>query len=76
MGWTECIGEAIEYIEANIMNELTVDAIAKHVALSPYYFQRGFNMLCGVTVGEYIRRRANLRKAWMTKTITVRFGYP
>ncbi len=31
--------------------------VAKHVCLSPFYFQKGFGMLCGYTVSEYIRNR-------------------
>ena len=57
MGWMESIGEAITYIEKNLTEDLTVDDIAKHVCISPFYFQRGFAMLCGFTVAEYIRKR-------------------
>jgi len=27
------------------------------VNISAFYFQRGFSMLCGYTVGEYVRMR-------------------
>ena len=57
MGWMESNGEAITYIEKNLTEDLTVDDIAKHVCISPFYFQRGFAMLCGFTVAEYIRKR-------------------
>ncbi|MCI1982842.1 MAG: AraC family transcriptional regulator [Oscillospiraceae bacterium] len=57
MEWIEGIGEAIRYIEKNITEELPIEEIAKRAALSPFYFQKGFAMLCGFTVGEYIRRR-------------------
>ena len=57
MNWVECIGEAINYIEDNITEELTMQNIAKHVCVSPFYFHKGFAMLCGFTVGEYIRQR-------------------
>ena len=57
MGWMESISEAIHYIEENITENLTVDDIAKHVCISTFYFQKGFAMLCGFTVGEYIRKR-------------------
>lgn len=30
---------------------------AKSVYLSPFYFQKGFTMMCGFTVSEYIRTR-------------------
>lgn len=58
MGWIESIVEAINYIEENITSEnLSTEEIAKHACISSFYFQRGFAMLCGFTVGEYIRRR-------------------
>lgn len=57
MGWVESISEAISYIEKHITEELSIGDIAKHVCISPFYFQKGFAMLCGFTVGEYIRKR-------------------
>ena len=57
MEWIEGIGEAIKYIEDNINEEITIKNIAEKVFMSPFYFQKGFAMLCGFTVGEYIRRR-------------------
>ncbi len=57
MGWIEGIGEAISYIDDNITEELSIDCIAKKAFLSPFYFQKGFSMLCGITIGEYIRLR-------------------
>lgn len=57
MEWIESIRKAIDYMEENITEELTVEKIAKQIDISPYYFQKGFSMLCGFTVGEYIRKR-------------------
>ncbi|MCR3757466.1 AraC family transcriptional regulator [Clostridium felsineum] len=57
MEWIEGIGEAINYIEDNITEEIPIKDIAKKVLMSPFYFQKGFAMLCGFTVGEYIRQR-------------------
>ncbi|WP_090093391.1 AraC family transcriptional regulator [Clostridium uliginosum] len=57
MEWIEGIGEAISYIEENITEEITIKNIAKKTFMSPFYFQKGFAMLCGFTVGEYIRQR-------------------
>lgn len=57
MGWIESIQEAIMYIEKNLTEELTIEDIAQHACISPFYFQKGFAMLCGFTVGEYIRKR-------------------
>jgi len=57
MEWSECISRAISYIEDHITEELTIKDIAKAAMVSPYYFQKGFAMLCGFTVGEYIKKR-------------------
>ena len=57
MGWMESIGTAIQFIEENITEELSIDEIAEHVNLSSFYFQKGFAMLCGFTISEYIRNR-------------------
>ena len=82
MGWVECIGEAIGYIEDNITDELTIEKIAKQVLVSPFYFQKGFAMLCGFTVGEYIReRRLTLAGSELVSTdekiidIALKYGY-
>ena len=52
MEWTESISRAIEYIE----NYITED-ISEHVNISAFYFQKGFSLLCGYTITEYIRNR-------------------
>lgn len=57
MAWSESISKAIAYIEAHLQEPLSVEDIARAAALSPFYFQRGFSMLCDMSVGEYIRRR-------------------
>lgn len=57
MDWVKIIKDAIEYIEGNITEDLTVGRIAGKVNTSAFYFQRGFSMLCGYTVGEYVRMR-------------------
>lgn len=55
MEWSESISRAIHYIEIHIKEELTIADIAKQATISSYYFQKGFSMLCGFTVGEYIK---------------------
>ncbi len=57
MEWIESIGEVINYIEENLTKEIEMNAIAEKVFISPIYLQKGFAMLCGLTLGEYIRRR-------------------
>ncbi|MGL4913414.1 MAG: AraC family transcriptional regulator [Romboutsia sp.] len=82
MGWIEYISDAITYIENNILNELTIEDIAKQAYVSPFYFQKGFSMLCGFSVGEYIRqRRLTLAGSEVVSTdnriidIALKYGY-
>ena len=35
MEWAEAIGEAVNYIESHIMEELTMYEVAAHVNISP-----------------------------------------
>ena len=56
-GWIEGFQESIDFIEQNLTEELDIEAIAGKAILSPFYYQRIFGALCGMTVGEYIRAR-------------------
>lgn len=57
MEWIKTIDAAVKYIESHITDDLTSDNVAKKVHVSPFYFQKGFSMLCGLTVSEYVRNR-------------------
>lgn len=57
MDWIKAIEDAVNYIEDNLSEELTVAGIAKEIAVSPFYFQKGFSLLCGFSVSDYIRKR-------------------
>lgn len=57
MNWAKIIEDAVTYMEENMTEDLTVGGIAGKVNTSAFYFQKGFSMLCGYTVGEYIRMR-------------------
>ena len=82
MDWIKAVEDAIEYIEENITEDLTITGIASQVNLSAFYFQKGFAMLCGYTVGEYIRmRRLSLAGSELLSTdvkvidLAVKYGY-
>lgn len=57
MDWIAGIQRAIDYIEAHLNDELDYSAIAHEGFSSPFHFQRVFSILCGYTLGEYIRYR-------------------
>lgn len=57
MDWTTGIQNAVDYIEAHLTEEIDYDEAAKEAACSNFYFQRIFGILCGIPLGEYIRKR-------------------
>ena len=82
MNWIEGMSNAVSYIEDNLTEELTSENIAKQAFVSAFYFQKAFGMLCGFTVGEYIRlRRLTLAGSELIATdekiidIALKYGY-
>ncbi len=57
MDWLKCMRNAIDYMEANILNDIDYNETAKCAYSSTYHFLHMFSMLTGFTVGEYIRNR-------------------
>ena len=57
MDWITGIQNAIDYIETHLTETIDYDIVAKQSFSSTYHFQRIFSILCGFTVGEYIRNR-------------------
>ena len=57
MEWIKSITDAIDYMEGHMTSELSVDMISHHIGISSYYFQKGFTMLCGLSISDYIRQR-------------------
>ena len=82
MEWAEAISEAVRYIENHITEDITMYDVASHVNISPFYFHKGFSILCGYSISEYIRnRRMSLAgEELITSDITVtelamKYGY-
>ncbi len=82
LGWIEGFQESIDFMERNLTEELDIEEIAGKAALSPFYYQRIFGALCGMTVGEYIRaRRMTLAAQELARAdvkvidIAVKYGY-
>ena len=82
MDWTKGLQNAIDYIEDHMLEKINYDTVAAQSFSSSYHFQRIFCILCGFTVGDYIRnRRLSLAGAELavgdTKVIDValKYGY-
>ena len=57
MDWITGLQRAIDYVEEHLEEELDYVEIARQAASSSFQFQRVFGILCGCTLGEYIRKR-------------------
>ncbi|MBQ5601988.1 MAG: AraC family transcriptional regulator [Clostridia bacterium] len=82
MDWITGIQKAIDYIEENITEEIDYEKVAAESFSSSYHFQRVFSILCGYTLGEYIRlRRLSLAGAELASgkekviDIALKYGY-
>ncbi len=57
MEWAELVRDAVQYVENHITEDITMYDVAEYVNVSPFYFHKGFSILCGYTLSEYIRNR-------------------
>lgn len=57
MDWIIGMQNAIDYIENNLTETIDYEIVAAQSFSSCYHFQRVFSILCGFTIGEYIRNR-------------------
>ena len=82
MEWLKKLGAAIDYIEENLEKEISYEEAAHIACCSPYYFQRIFTYVSGVSLSEYIRRRKMTQAAFeLQRTdkkvidIALQYGY-
>ncbi len=57
MDWISGIQKALNYAEEHITENIDYDAVAKQAYSSQFHFERMFGMLCGFSLGEYVRNR-------------------
>ena len=57
MEWLTCVRTAIDYMEKHLEDDIGVQDVAERVYLSPFFLQRGFSLMTGCGIGEYIRSR-------------------
>lgn len=82
MDWIQGIQRAIDYVEANITEEIDFEKVAEQAYSSSFHFQRVFGILCGCSLGDYIRmRRLSLAGEELSKgsakiiDIALKYGY-
>ncbi len=82
MDWITGIQNAINYIEDHLTEEIDYEQVARSSFSSSFHFQRVFSILCGMTLGEYIRlRRLTLAGTELATTgarvidVAAKYGY-
>ncbi|MBO4562167.1 MAG: TipAS antibiotic-recognition domain-containing protein [Clostridia bacterium] len=57
MEWLTAVRGAVAYMEAHLTDEIGVKEVAQSVFVSPFFLQRGFSLMTGFGIGEYLRNR-------------------
>lgn len=57
MEWTTAVRKAVEYMEEHLKDNISAQDVADQVFLSQVHFQKGFQIMTGYSVTEYIRNR-------------------
>ena len=82
MEWLTSIRTAIDYMEEHLTDDISAQDVADRVYLSPFFLQKGFSLMTGYGIGEYIRNRRLYQAARDLKEtddkvidIAFRYGY-
>ena len=82
MEWLTCIRAAIDYMERHLEEEVSPQAVAEQVHLSPFFLQRGFSLMTGYGIAEYLRNRRLYKAALALREteekvidVALRYGY-
>lgn len=82
MDWVQGIQRAIDYVEANLTEKLDMEEVAEEAYSSSFHFQRVFSVMCGFSVGDYVRmRRLSLAGEELSKgnakiiDVALKYGY-
>lgn len=57
MEWTESIKRSVDYMEAHLLEDTGAEEIAAQVGIASFYLQKGFKIMTGYSMAEYVRCR-------------------
>lgn len=57
MNWFELLQQAINYMEAHLLEDINYEDVAQSVQMSSYNFHRTFSLMAGMTANVYLRNR-------------------
>ncbi len=63
MEWLTCIRKAVDFMENHLEDDISAQDVAAEVNMSSFFFQKGFSLMTGFGIGEYIRNRRLYRAA-------------
>ena len=82
MEWLNNLSNAIDYLESNLVDEISYEEAANIAYCSTYYFGRMFSYVAGIPLSEYIRRRRMTQAAFELQTtdskvldVALKYGY-
>lgn len=82
MTWQQRLNAALHYIEANLDQKLELETVAAQACCSHFHFMRMFEVVSGVSAGDYIRRRRLSQAALALASgkekvidVALRYGY-
>ena len=82
MEWLACIRKAVAFLEAHLTDDISAQDVAGEVYLSPFFLQKGFSLMTGYGIGEYLRGRRLYQAALDLRDtdekvidIALRYGY-
>lgn len=53
----EVVVKAKRYVNAHLEDKISLESVAQHVGVSPYYFCKVFKQSAGMTLTEFVNRR-------------------
>ena len=57
MEWLTSIKDTINYLEEYLLTFKGAEEVSKEVNISSFYLQKGFKVLTGYTISEYVKNR-------------------
>ncbi|MBR3545430.1 MAG: AraC family transcriptional regulator [Oscillospiraceae bacterium] len=82
MEWLTCIRRSLEFMEEHLLDDISAQDVAAQVNMSPFFLQRGFSVITGYGISEYMRsRRLYLAALDLSRSdekvidIAFRYGY-
>ena len=57
MEWITSLRQSVDYMESHMLENIEVLDVAKEVHISPFYLAKGFKIMTGYSISEYMRCR-------------------